>query len=947
MLDEKIIPANECERIAALKRYEILDTPPDGSFDRITALVAQLLDVPIVIASLVDTDRIWFKSHHGLAVSQIDREPGLCASAILTNDAYLITDAAVDPRTLANPLVAGDFGLRFYAAVPLQTHDNFNLGTLCCLDFKPRTLGKQQLQILEAMAQVIMDQMELRRAARHVDELHQKLLDSHESLRIVNTEQEIIFNTATSGIVFIKDDVILRCNRKLEEIMAYAPGELLGKSPRLWFPDDGTDIECLHPDNLIHQLVRKDGSLFWARLSEQAIDSLDTNQGVVMVVDDISSEHEASEALRAAKEIAEDTTRIKSEFLSNMSHEIRTPMNGVLGMLDLLSETELNSIQQDWVKIAHSSAEALLKIINDILDLSRLEADRLEMERVKFNLVTLVDDICALMAGRAHAKSLELNCLLSVDIKPYWLGDPLRIRQVLTNLISNSIKFTASGEVTVNVSYLARENSQSQLRFEIRDTGVGISSEQQLRLFQSFSQADSSTARHHGGSGLGLFISKKLVNLMGGAIGIDSEPGKGTCLWVTLPLEQSSGLANEEPSYNLSGKRALIVDDNATNRNILMNYLSRWSLEVHEANNGTAALLELQALTQQGMVYDLIVMDMDMPIMDGLTLAKCLSQIPVLAKIPIILLSSSSDHFDPADYQNTGIVQRLLKPARQSQLLDAIVNAIQGVSPIDYRAAVKVQLPSYQNKRILVVEDDRINQELIIATLSRFDIVPEIAENGERALAMLEQKAYDLILMDCQMPVIDGYATTLELRLLEARKNLPHQIVIALTANVLEGSREKCLAAGMDDYLSKPLVFEQLKDMLALYFSKSSNERALILADKNSSLPVWDKAAALKHLENDSDLLFEMIDLLLVESPKHFQSLLLFQAEGNLPELAKTAHLIKGMLDHFYAITARDCAYLLEQTALNGQPADYQSMIQTLINAVNELITQLRLTRTS
>ena len=818
MLDKAIIPANEGERMAALKRYEILDTPPDGSFDRITALVAQLLDVPIVIASLVDTNRIWFKSHHGLAVSQIDREAGLCASAILTNDAYIITDAAVDPRSLTNSLVAGEFGLRFYAAVPLQTHDNFNLGTLCCLDFKPRTLGKQELDILEAMAKVIMDQMELRLAARHVDDLHQKLFDAHETLRIVNTEQAVIFNTATSGIVFIKDGVILRCNRKLEEFFAYAPGELPGKSPRLLFPDEGTDIDLLQPNHLIQQLVRKDGSFFWGRLSEQAIDRLDTSQGVVMVIDDITLEHEASEALRAAKEIAEDTTRVKSEFLSNMSHEIRTPMNGVLGMLDLLSETALNAIQQNWVETAHSSAVALLEIINDILDLSKLEADKMDIESVKFNLVTLVDDICALMAGRAHEKSLELNCFLSADVTSNWLGDPLRIRQVLTNLISNAIKFTESGEVTVNVRCLANEDSQPVLRFEISDTGIGISSAQQLRLFQSFSQADSTTARHYGGSGLGLFISKKLVDLMDGTMGVDSIEKQGACFWFTLPLKQSEALSAAEPMVDLSGKRALIVDDNAINRNILSHYLNNWGLAIGEVDNGTTALIELQASHSQGSTYDVIVLDMQMPVMDGLTLAKCLAQIPGLANIPIILLSSSNQ-INLADFQQTKIVQQLLKPARQAQLFDALVNAVQGVLHEKRKPALTSELnrPNYQDKKILVVEDNKINQKVIIAQLGNFNMVPELAENGQLALDKLTQHAYDLIFMDCHMPVMDGYSATRELRLLETSRGLPHQTVIALTANALGDDREKCLAAGMDDYLSKPLVPSQLIALLAKY----------------------------------------------------------------------------------------------------------------------------------
>ncbi len=704
MIDKSIIPNYERERVSALQRYQILDTPPDGAFDSITELLSQLLDVPIVIASLVDTDRIWFKSHHGVAVSEIGREPGLCASAILGNEPYIISDTRLDPRSLTNPLVAGEFGLRFYAAVPLQTHDNFNLGTLCCLDFKPRTLTKAQIAVIESLAKVIMDQMELRLAARRVDELHQNLLESHETVQI------------------------------------------------------------------------------------------------------------QAEALLKAKELAEDTTMKKSAFLANMSHEIRTPMNGVLGMLDLLRDTKLTPTQLNWVETAHRSGETLLEIINDILDFSKLESGKFEVEQVDFNLVDLVEDICALLANRAHVKGLELNCLVPIPMPLLWRGDPMRIRQVLTNLIGNAVKFTEQGEVSVSISQPTVTNG---LRFEVRDTGIGISAEAQVCLFNPFSQADSATSRLYGGSGLGLSISKKLVEFMEGAIGVDSASGKGSCFWCTLPLTPSDGDDTLPLPYDLSGKRTLIVDDNTTNRHILSTYLSRWGLVVSEANNGSAALMHLQTSALQGVAYDLILLDMQMPVMDGLTLAKCLAQIPTLATIPVILLSSA-DQLELADYQGTGIVQRLLKPVRQMQLYDAMVNTLQGIAPTAMKTAQpENQLPSYQGKKVLVVEDNKINQKVIVAKLAKFNIVPEVAENGQFALDKLAQTSYDLIFMDCHMPVMDGYTATRELRLIETRKGLPHQTVIALTANALKGEREKCLVAGMDDYLTKPIVSEQLMVILA------------------------------------------------------------------------------------------------------------------------------------
>ena len=525
--------------------------------------------------------------------------------------------------------------------------------------------------------------------------------------------------------------------------------------------------------------------------------------------------------LLKAKEMAEEATRVKSEFLANMSHEIRTPMNGVLGMLDLLSETSLSPIQLDWVKTAHSSGQALLEIINDILDLTKLEADKLEVEHVDFNLVDLVEDVCILTSNRAFAKGLELNCLLPISMPHLWRGDPMRIRQVLTNLISNAVKFTEQGEVSVSIIQSLVANSTEQLRFEIHDTGIGISEATLARLFEPFVQADSATSRRFGGSGLGLSISKKLVERMGGTIGVSSILGKGSCFWFTLPLTNSE---SDEPrislhTNDLSGKRILIVDDNATNRKILNTYLKSWGLTVSEADCGSAALMQLQTSTLQNISLDLILLDMQMPVMDGLTFARCLTQIPSLTHLPIILLSSDNQ-IEPADYQGTGIIQRLFKPLRQMQLYDAIVNALNAHKPNtdikNSRVEVEVEANQlcFQHKKVLVVEDNKVNQKVIVAKLRKYNIVPDVAENGQLALDKLKQGHYDLIFMDCHMPIMDGYTATRELRLFEAQHHLPRQTVIALTANALEGERDKCMMAGMDDYITKPIVTSQLMNLL-------------------------------------------------------------------------------------------------------------------------------------
>ncbi|MDD5272362.1 MAG: response regulator [Methylovulum sp.] len=652
-------------------------------------------------------------------------------------------------------------------------------------------------------------------------------------------------------------------------------------------------------------------------------------------------QEETKVALETARDLAMQASLLKSEFLANMSHEIRTPMNGVLGMLDLLRDTPLTPTQQDWVDTAHSSAEALLDIINAILDFSKLEAGKFAVEHIDFNLVDLVDDICALLAVRAYGKGLELNCSLPVQMGVTWRGDPMRIRQVLTNLIGNAVKFTEQGEVYVNVSRTPITADLDDVRFEVHDTGIGISQDTQRQLFKPFSQAESATSRRFGGSGLGLSISKRLVELMGGHIGMESTLGVGTHFWFTLPLEHANTNDERQLSCDLSGKRTLVVDDNATNRNILVGYLSSWGLAVSEVDNGSSALMQLQTSALHGVIYDLILLDVQMPIMDGLTLAKCLAHIPTLAHIPIILISSG-DQFALADYQNTSIVQRLLKPVRQMQLFEAIVNALKCVDAPPQTNKPEQPLPSYQGKKVLVVEDNKINQKVIIAKLARFELVPDVAENGQLALDKLAKKRYDLILMDCQMPVLDGYAATRALRLLEKQNGLPRQTVIALTANALEGEREKCLAAGMDDYLTKPIVSEQLQAILAAHLG----EQPIIATALPASAPlgggVWDEARALNQLDGDRELLDEMIVLFLSEGLKQLEALATAQAQNDVPALVNAAHSLKGTLTHFCADSAKTAASVLEQAARNGQTADLPALAQTLQQAVSTLLQHLQ-----
>jgi two-component system sensor histidine kinase/response regulator len=793
---------------------------------------------------------------------------------------------------------------------------------------------------------------------------NQRLSDNESELKAINegleqrvaertAELQALFDSASVGIVLLRDGLIVRSNRRLDELFGYAPGEQLGQPARIWLVDPaderlastGDSAERLaHGETLRHDIpVRaRDGRHFWVRLSRRVVDPADPSRGMVGVIEDITAERDALEEMIRAKTLAEEASRMKSDFLATMSHEIRTPMNAIIGMLYLALNAELSPSLHNYLSKAQGAAHSLLGIINDILDFSKIEAGKLEVESIEFGLDSVLEQLKDSISLQAEQKGIEFLIRYDVTIPPVLVGDPLRLGQIMLNLCSNATKFTEKGEVELAFHSLSSTDDELMLHFSVRDTGIGMAPELVQRLFQKFTQADQTTTRRFGGTGLGLAISKHLAELMGGRLWIEeSYPGRGTTVCCTVRLQIARDARPdgrqlvEQASPLLRDIRVLVVDDNEVSREILAEMLRFFHLDVAVASNGASAMGMLQETGKRP--FDIVLMDWRMPPMNGDEVTRRIHANPAIQPKPKVVMVTAYGREDVIRAaEQAGVAGFLVKPVSPSILLDTLLTSLGRGRLFEEQSgdAPRDGICDFHGARLLLVEDNEINREFATELLRRMNTQVDCAENGQEALALVQARNYDAVLMDIHMPVMDGLEASRRIRALGERAGgerfrvLP---IIAMTALAMARDEQQSLAAGMNDHITKPVSPERLQAALARWLHMPLDPAApgrleAALPDDLRRLESLDSTQGVRRIGGDSEAYRKQLRRFRTrydDAPARLAALI---AEGALQRAEEYCHALKGVCGNIGADALFACITDIDTRLKQSSPPEAASV---------------------